>query len=343
MACANYQYPPSNSQIPQTDIDSMNLWIILSLSFAVSTDCPAIVNFASGLQLGRSNAQIMSNLKSDCCNATGVDCTNNRITKINWSSMDLVGNMESGSLPDALTELYLENNFIVGKMPNLPNSLESLGLYNNSISGPLPSALPLSLTLLRVQGNSLTGDVPKLPKSLKFLWLGTEVIQGNKFTGVVILDSPQIVCVAFNSITDVKLANSTGLTSCDISNNPLVESIHLDNLKACKQVGLYKKSEIISNGGSSDANVQGLSISVVLLIIAGILLVIILAFALFFLYVRTKKKELYSKDLGHLRSESDFSTTPTILARPVISTEDMKSDIHGLVPASHYYYSQPNQ
>ncbi|XP_052186292.1 probable LRR receptor-like serine/threonine-protein kinase At1g67720 isoform X2 [Diospyros lotus] len=88
-----------------------------------------------------------------------------RITKVMLSGKSVQGEIppEINNM-DALTELWLDDNFLTGSIPDMSNliKLTTLHLENNKLNGPLPSylgSLP-SLQELYVQNNSLSGEIP---------------------------------------------------------------------------------------------------------------------------------------------------------------------------------------
>ena len=168
------------------------------------------------LPLGLQNLQVQDNL------LTG------NLTSTNWGLCT--------SLNDA--EFY--KNKFTGTIPNnWPASITLLTFGSNQFTGTIPNNLPSALTFLAAEFNQLTGDVPVLPSTLLELFLNN-----NKLTGTLRLNAPTFLDISFNWITDVVVRNSTALTTCDISNNPLLGNPNINNLGMCVQNGLYSADSL---------------------------------------------------------------------------------------------------
>ncbi|XP_074281722.1 receptor-like protein EIX2 isoform X2 [Silene latifolia] len=142
------------------------------------------------------------------------------IFPINFSIIDLSYNSFSGSLfsnssktekYNQAQEIYLQNNFITGPLPerlgNLMPNMTKLVVANNQIEGSVPNFLCQSTLLyyLDMQNNSLTGVIPncwgmtleililsnnqikgRIPDSLcQLIWLNFLDIQNNSLSGEI--------------------------------------------------------------------------------------------------------------------------------------------------------------
>ena len=196
---------------------------------AVSADCPNVINLAIGMGMDTSEPTLsaeMVKLRNNCCSSTNLECNNNsppRVTGISWS-----------------VDLAPLTGFINGSA--LPSSLTSLTLNRNELKGELPTIWPPGMVHIEVNQNYLTGDVSlvQFPSTLKFLSLGYPG-QGNQFSGSLILDECALTDLKINQnwITDIIIADTSRLVSCDISNNPLLGNPHIAALTMCTQNGLY--------------------------------------------------------------------------------------------------------
>ena len=129
----------------------MKIWILLFSARGLSTDCPNIINLASGLHLDVKQPAIMTQIQTDCCSASGVHCdSNERVTHIDWNSYMLDGTIIGTALPSSLQALYLYSNLISGTIPSLPDNMLILYLEGNLLTGPLPT-LPPGLIILDKQ------------------------------------------------------------------------------------------------------------------------------------------------------------------------------------------------
>ena len=202
-----------------------------------------------------------SALLSDCCSASGITCLSQRVTEISWGFMGLNGTINGTAIPSSVTYLYFHSNLLTGQIPSsLPSGLLQLKLYNNklngsipshlpaglvmldlekyAISGPIPDQLPKSLGTLYLHGNRMTGDLPSFPSTIRYFALKS----GNRFSGSLRLSRPLQVWINDNWITDVFINDSSVLTDCDLSNNPLLGSFNIVNLTMCNKNGLYSAS-----------------------------------------------------------------------------------------------------
>ena len=194
--------------------------LLTAVILGVSIDCPNMINLALGLHVDVQQSWIMDQLRIDCCTTSGVTCDNNRVTGIAWNQYMLDGTLNGTALPSSLLELHL---------------------WGNEITGRLPSKLPDSLENLDIDGNKLVGDVPTFPNTLTTLWLGSWAI-GNRLTGTVRLNKPGIVYIVDNWITDIIITDSSIITGCDLSNNPLLGNPQLVGLSMCTKNNLYSAS-----------------------------------------------------------------------------------------------------
>ena len=150
----------------------------------------------------------------------------------------LTGNIPA-ALPTGLYHLALHNNRLTGNIPVvLPTALQFLYLGSNQLAGSIPTILPAGLQSLYLHNNQLTGNIPStLPAGLQYLYL-----YNNQVTGVIKIGYPINLHIQNNLITDVIIAETASLVSCDVSNNPLLASPHISNLTMCVQIGLYSAS-----------------------------------------------------------------------------------------------------
>ena len=195
--------------------------VILEL-YGVSIDCPDVINLAIGLILNLKSPSLFTTMKNDCCTATGVTCSSQRVTQIFWFRQGLNGTINGTALPSGL--FYL-------------------GLYNNLLTGPIPT-LPSLMTTLALDDNNLSGDLPLFPSTMSNIHLGFPNQAGNHFTGTLRLNRPTNVYINDNWITDVIIQDTSQLTTCDLSNNPLLGNPRIVSLIMCTQNSLYSASQL---------------------------------------------------------------------------------------------------
>ena len=215
--------------------------LLLLAIYAVSPDCPKMIQFAKGLNVNIQQPSIWSQLQIDCCNANGIICLSQRVSEIDWHSKGLNGIVNETTIPSNVTDLILYDNLLTGSFPSqLPNVLKVIRLDGNQLTGPIPSQLPMGLIALQLDGNKMSGNLPSLPSTIQILSLGYPGWLGNHFSGTLRLNRPTELYIYDNWITDVVLQDSTALTSyCDLSKNPLLGNPNIAGLTMCTQTGLY--------------------------------------------------------------------------------------------------------
>ena len=101
------------------------LYMIILQIFAISKDCPNLINLAIGLSVDIKQTGLMSQVTAYCCTAGGIVCDGlQRAKRIEWQSIGLDGIINETALPDLLTHLDLTTNSLVGAVPlKLPSGL----------------------------------------------------------------------------------------------------------------------------------------------------------------------------------------------------------------------------
>eukprot|EP00835_Amoeboradix_gromovi_P006255 NODE_703_length_5018_cov_0.326286.p2 type:complete len:477 gc:universal NODE_703_length_5018_cov_0.326286:2171-741(-) len=255
------------------------IYVLITLVYSVSIDCPNIKNLAIGMRMDVKQPALYATLLSDCCTVAGITCVNQRVTGILFQSKLFDGTINATAIPSTLTSIQLRGMFLTGPFPQLPNSVTYIDLGNNLLSGEIPS-LPSGLTYLSYFQNSLNGSLPStLPTKLTALYGGTNMMSGtlqsvlpstlnilrlsgnkytgpiptsfaknmdftafggNKFTGVLTLNQPKSFNIQDNLITDIVISDISLLTSCTLSNNPMLGSTNVAALGTkCTATGLY--------------------------------------------------------------------------------------------------------
>ena len=194
------------------------VWMSANKVYAVSIDCPNVIEFARGLGMQTAQPAIWTALQIDCCTANGVTCAGQRVTGMGWYQMGLNGAINGAALP---------------------GSLNHLTLARNQLTGSIPNALPSGLTILHLDGNQMSGNLPSLPSTIRELVLGWPGVLGNRFTGTLRLNRPTYLWIIYNLITDVVIQDISGLVTCELSENPLLGNPNIAGLTMCTKNGLY--------------------------------------------------------------------------------------------------------
>ena len=234
--------------------------------YANSIDCSDIVNLAIGLKMNSQQATIMGQLYANCCSAYGVTCSGTRVTSLSWQALNLNGFLNETALPDSLILLALDGNPITGNFPSkYPSSLLYLvGLGRTMMNCVLPTSWPIGILEIDINGNLCTGDVSVFPRTLTRLYLGYNLDQQsrlNRFTGSLSLNQPKDINIQRNWVSDVIFQDTSLLTNCNISNNPLLGNTNVFALSMCDTSNLFayfssKVSYSVSKVSFFDAKVS---------------------------------------------------------------------------------------
>ena len=149
--------------------------------------------------------------------------------------------------PTTLTRMELSWNYFNGTLPCFfPPNIRLLGLHANlQLTGPIPH-LPSSLRAFWVYGNELYGDASFIPSGVTSLRLGADYNVRQQFTGILTLDKPTSIYARVNYLSGIVIGNTSALSYCDISDNPLWGNSNLENLTMCTQTGLYNLTDLPS-------------------------------------------------------------------------------------------------
>ena len=258
--------PPRISRMSSNSL--LMVFLSLKVIYAISVDCPNVIQFAYNLGLQTASPTIWSLIQVDCCSFPGVKCDGNqRVYQINFFQLGLNGTINGTAIPSTVTYLSLSNNYLLtgsipltlpaglthflayrnrlnGTIPKvLPNGLIVLNVHINKLIGNIPLQLPAGLKTLELYNNQLSGDLPQFPSTLENIRLGVSGYPGNCFSGTLNLNRPILLSINYNWITDVVIQDSsvleTGSVLCDLSNNPLLGNPNVARLTNCTKNGLY--------------------------------------------------------------------------------------------------------
>eukprot|EP00834_Sanchytrium_tribonematis_P007608 NODE_715_length_4508_cov_0.874121.p1 type:complete len:864 gc:universal NODE_715_length_4508_cov_0.874121:3026-435(-) len=155
-----------------------------------------------------------------------------------------VGNINiGGALPkfeEGLETLKMTNLDLKGDVSSLPSTLTSVELMYCGLKGVLPP-LPPNLTELQIQGNYFIGPLPTFPDSLQTIVLGDNAREGNTFNDKLFVNHPKTLILGNTNISSIEIKNTTLLTNCDVSYNPLLNSTFIGNYTMCKKYYLTPK------------------------------------------------------------------------------------------------------
>eukprot|EP00834_Sanchytrium_tribonematis_P007804 NODE_772_length_3999_cov_0.519487.p1 type:complete len:673 gc:universal NODE_772_length_3999_cov_0.519487:3892-1874(-) len=139
------------------------MFVVAIQSFAVIQDCTKLLDFATSIGLQQAQSAIYNQIQSNCCTGTvsGVVCSSNTITSIQWGGLGLTGVFDGSKLPPNLVTLDISNNQITGSISGLPNTLQNIYLSNNLLSETI-DRFPNSLSLFYADHNQISGTLPNL-------------------------------------------------------------------------------------------------------------------------------------------------------------------------------------
>eukprot|EP00834_Sanchytrium_tribonematis_P006836 NODE_545_length_6224_cov_0.502857.p1 type:complete len:880 gc:universal NODE_545_length_6224_cov_0.502857:4842-2203(-) len=147
--------------------------------FGVIPDCDIVIKMAQKLGLDRKQPKMYAYIQLDCClpyQLTRMSCFNGYVDHIDWSGLELDGDVTDLKYPSELPELYLHINALTG---NLNFKLPSLNvdMSNNKLSGTFNATIPSTMDTLFIDNNDLEGY-------LDFDFHGSVLgVSRNKFVG----------------------------------------------------------------------------------------------------------------------------------------------------------------
>eukprot|EP01132_Coremiostelium_polycephalum_P010664 gene10664-13062_t len=128
----------------------------------------------------------LNSKKINICDAYGVTCTNDKISSLQLSQNNLIGELsEYISFFISIKNIDLSGNQLSGNLPMRilsMNSLETLNISHNYISGELNFINAPNLIILCLNNNRLLGYIPKSWKTPKLYKVD---LSHNKFSGTI--------------------------------------------------------------------------------------------------------------------------------------------------------------
>uniref|UniRef100_A0ACD5XT45 Uncharacterized protein n=1 Tax=Avena sativa TaxID=4498 RepID=A0ACD5XT45_AVESA len=256
----------------------------------------------------------------------GIDCSDNSVTKIHLSGLDLTGNLgyKLSSLK-SVTKFDVSDNKLSGEIPfALPPNLVQLNLQGNAFTGGVPYSISQmsDLEKLNVGDNQLSGQLmdmfSHLPK------LETMDLSSNRFSG----NLPQ----SFKDLTGIKTLNLesnqfTGnidvlaelpLEDLNLQNNKFTGWIptklqDIDSLKTggnqwssgSAPPGMVKGSSAgsSSSGGGSDGGINGFGF------VIGALVIVVLLAAVILLSLLARRRSSPVSSHYYMDEESDRASS----------------------------------
>eukprot|EP00833_Pecoramyces_ruminatium_P005395 jgi/Orpsp1_1/1179427/evm.model.c7180000069307.1 len=313
------------------------------LSVNGKTDCDVLTNLYKCFNI--ENKITWDDNTYSCCNIIGIECIDNRITKIDLQDSQLKGylsheitdlteltildlrfNEISGTIPeniDSLSKLKIlnlgRNNGISGTIPKEICSLKNLSelyLYNNAITGEIPECIGelKNIVELCLDNNRLEGHIPSSIgelSNLKHLDL-----ENNQLTGIIPesfskLRNVEKINLQGNSGLIGNLPEIHGVMDCLYSNTDLCvkeeSNTCSNNLRKCTEDDIKKVEKFKSKYGSN-----GFSVVTIILIIIPLLLVFIICIFLYRKKTKSNNNKINkssrktNEPLQSLNSEKDI-------------------------------------
>jgi hypothetical protein len=206
----------------------------LALVYA-KTDCDVLSDLFKGFK-AESKISWKENTNS-CCELSGIECSSDRITKIDLRENGFKGSISSeiGALSE-LNHLELRSNEITGDIPNTIASLAKLKYLNLSI-------------------NKLNGEIPKSVCSLKNLvglYFYTNQLKGSIPDCIGELTNINELCLDNNKLEGnipSSIGNLSNLKLLDVEKNQLSGIIpeSFSKLKNIEKINLQGNSGLIGN------------------------------------------------------------------------------------------------
>ena len=135
----------------------------------MSIDCSNLVNLAIGLGMNSVNPSIVTQLRGNCCSATGITCLSTRASKINWSIYSLTGFINWTAVPSEVIEFNVQQNMLTGSVDMSKTKIKTFTCgWGCQLSGNL--VLSTSAVFIDLSANSLSGLVA-FPQTLQKIYL----------------------------------------------------------------------------------------------------------------------------------------------------------------------------
>lgn len=157
---------------------------------------------------------------------------------IDFSSLNLTGNLPTLNSLTKLVVLDLKNNKLSGNIPHFPSSLVYLSLGQNNFSGNLPLHLKdlIKLVVLDFGLNDLTGEIPtewSVLLNLKYFYLYGNILSGTIPAYMTTFEKLEALALDFNQLTGsipVGLGNLNTLNRLTLQQNKLSGNVPDDLL-----------------------------------------------------------------------------------------------------------------
>jgi len=260
----------------------------LALVYA-KTDCDVLSDLFKGFN-AESKISWKENTNS-CCELSGIECSSDRITKIDLREYGFKGSISSeiGALSE-LNHLELRSNEITGDIPNTIASLSKLTYLNlsiNKLNGEIPKSICSlkNLVGLYLYTNQLKGSIPdcigELTK-INELCLDDNKLEGNIPSSVGNLSNLKLLDVEKNQLSGIipesfsklkniekinlqgnkgligNLPNVPSIKECSYANTNLCvkegSDICYNNLRKCTEDDFKKVEEFKANSDNNNKN-----------------------------------------------------------------------------------------
>eukprot|EP00834_Sanchytrium_tribonematis_P008831 NODE_1212_length_1773_cov_0.407407.p1 type:complete len:418 gc:universal NODE_1212_length_1773_cov_0.407407:1539-286(-) len=183
------------------------------------------------------------------------------VSRILMDSNNFTGTL-NGPFPANLTRLSFSNNQLTGNLPLLPPKVVNVFFDFNQLTGPIPAQYATQVNgSLVLNSNALTGC-----QNTTFV-CSTCKLSDNRLRGELTFKAPTVLNLTSNLITDVNVLNQTAISTCDLSNNPMLNTISAKSFASkCSSTNAYAdpgikcdvstvaSAAVITNSDSSSSN-----------------------------------------------------------------------------------------
>jgi len=188
---------------------------------------------------------------------------------IDFSSLNLTGNLPALNSLAKLVVLDLKNNKLTGGIPQLPSSLAYLSLGQNNFSGNLPIHLKnlIKLVVLDLGLNDLTGEIPaewSVLLNLKYFYLYGNVLSGTLPAYTATFEKLEALALDFNQLTGsipLGLGNLSTLNRLTLQQNKLSGNVPDDllnntNWAVWSNTVIYQQNGVVLSQPTSGSNIM---------------------------------------------------------------------------------------
>ena len=136
-----------------------------------------VIDLAKGLNLHLVQPARMTQLYSNCCVETSINCDTNNVVSINWDSLNLNGTLNNSAIPLKLQNINMAHNQITGQFTYMSDTLVFAKLGSNKLNGSIPAFGP-KIYSFYVADNDFSGLLPVMQRDMGIFYFHNNRLSG---------------------------------------------------------------------------------------------------------------------------------------------------------------------